>query len=135
MTKIGKAATQPVPPAVADELRTWLVDKPAGESLFLAAGRKRRALLHHDLRRAGIEPVVDGKTIDVHALRTTYITSLIVSGTPLPMAMKLARDSYPRLTARTYTSATLGDLARYVAALPVAGERAVAKEGRNGGGA
>jgi integrase len=132
-TKNGAEAMQPVPPTVADELRTWLATKPAGQVLFPVAGKKRKAMLNHDLRAADVEPVVDGKTVDIHALRVSYITSLVVAGTPLPMAQKLARHSDPRLTSNVYTSATLGDLGRYVAALPVVGRRAVAREEGNGG--
>jgi len=50
-------------------------------------------------------------------LRITYVTLLIISGTPLPMAQKLARHSTPVLTSNVYTNANVADLAKYVEGL------------------
>jgi integrase len=97
-TKNRKTAILPLRQDLAAELRAWLRSKPAGKPLFPVKGRKRKAMLRADLRAAGIEPVVDGKVIDLHALRTTFITNLSLGGVPLAVAQKLARHSDPRLT-------------------------------------
>ena len=76
---------------VAAELREWLAGRPHGEVLFPVASRKRKAMLRADLRAAGIEPVVDGKVIDIHALRVSFITHLSLGGVPLVVAKKIAR--------------------------------------------
>jgi integrase len=78
-------------------------------------------MLRADLRAAGVEPVVDGKVIDLHALRTTFITHLSLGGVPLAVAQKLARHSDPRLTSNVYTSLNLAELQKAVQALPPTG--------------
>jgi integrase len=82
-TKNRKTATIPLRQDVAAELRKWLRGKPAGKPLFPVKGRKRKVMLREDLKAAGIEPVVDGRIVDVHALRVSFITHLSLSGVPL----------------------------------------------------
>ncbi len=117
-TKNRKTATLPLRQDVAAELREWLQRKPTGRPLFPVKGRKRKAMLRADLKAAGIEPVVDGRAIDLHALRVSFITHLALGGVPLTVAQKLARHSDPRLTANVYTSLGLADLQKAVEALP-----------------
>jgi integrase len=117
-TKNRKTATLPLRQDVASELREWLRDKPAGAPLFPVKGRNRRGMLRADLRAAGIQPVVDGRVIDLHALRVSFITHLALGGVPLVVARKLARHSDPRLTSNAYTSLSLAELHRAVQALP-----------------
>jgi site-specific recombinase XerC len=128
-TKNRKTATLPLRQDLAAELREWLRGKPPGKSVFPVKGRKRRAMLHADLKDAGIEPVVDGKILDIHALRVSFITHLSLSGVPLAVAQKLARHSCPRLTANVYTCPDMEHLHRAVEALPQPG---VAADGMNG---
>jgi site-specific recombinase XerD len=78
-------------------------------------------MLRADLRAAGIQPVVDGRVIDLHALRVSFITHLALGGVPLAVAQKLARHSDPRLTSNAYTSLSLAELHRAVQALPATG--------------
>jgi integrase len=120
-TKNRRTATLPLRQDLAAELREWLRDKPRGQPLFPVKGRKRKAMLRADLKAAGIEPVVDGKVIDLHSLRVSFITHLALGGVPLAVAQKLARHSDPRLTANVYTCLGMGDLHRAVEALPGAG--------------
>lgn len=119
-TKNRKTAVLPLRQDVTSELREWLRDRPQGQVVFPVASRKRKAMLRADLRAAGIEPVVDGKVIDIHALRVSFITHLSLGGVPLAVAQKLARHSDPRLTANVYTSLGLADLHRAVESLPAA---------------
>lgn len=120
-TKNRKTAILPVRQDIANELREWLRGKPAGKPLFPVKGRKRKAMLRADLKVAGIEAVVDGKIIDLHALRVSFITHLSLGGVPLAIAQKLARHSDPRLTSNVYTSLSLAELHKAVQALPRTG--------------
>jgi integrase len=120
-TKNRRTAVLPLRQDLAAELREWLRGKPAGKPVFPVKGRKRKAMLRADLKAAGIEPVVDGRVIDLHALRVSFITHLALGGVPLAVAQKLARHSDPRLTSNVYTSLSLAELHRAVQALPPTG--------------
>jgi integrase len=120
-TKNRRTAVLPLRQDLAAELREWLRDKPAGKPLFPVKGRKRKAMLRADLKAAGIEPVVGGRVIDLHALRVSFITHLALGGVPLAVAQKLARHSDPRLTSNVYTSLSLAELHKAVQALPPTG--------------
>lgn len=76
-------------------------------------------ILDRDLRAAGI-PKRDerGRTLDVHALRTTFGTLLSRGGVPLRTAQATMRHSTPTLTANTYTDPKLLDVAGALDALP-----------------
>ena len=45
----------------------------------------------------------DGRVVDFHALRATYITMLVRSGASVKEAQELARHSDPKLTMNVYT--------------------------------
>lgn len=98
-----------------------LARRQAGQPLFPVAERKRKTMLRADLSAAGIEPVVDGKVIDIHALRVSFITHLALTGVGLAVAQKLARHSDPRLASNVYTSLGLAELHKAVETLPPAG--------------
>jgi integrase len=68
-------------------------------------------ILDRDLKAAGI-PKRDerGRTVDVHALRTTFGTLLSKGGVPLRTAQALMRHSDPSLTANVYTDPKLLDV-------------------------
>jgi hypothetical protein len=59
-----------------------------------------------------------GRTIDVHALRTTFGTHLSKGGVPLRTAQAAMRHSKPDLTANVYTDPKLLDVAGALDALP-----------------
>jgi integrase len=117
-TKNRKTATLPLRQDLAAELRAALAGLAAGETIFPVTGRRMDYVIAGDLGDAGIAPRVDGRVVDFHALRTTFITTLALSGVPLTVAQKLARHSDPRLTANTYTHLGLADLGRAVESLP-----------------
>ncbi|HEX8911607.1 MAG TPA: hypothetical protein VF796_04550, partial [Humisphaera sp.] len=90
-------------------------------------------ILDRDLVAAGIarmvtdpktgKPTVDkrddrGRTIDVHALPTTFGTHLSKGGVPLRTAQAAMRHSKPDLTANVYTDPRLLDVAGALNALP-----------------
>jgi integrase len=122
---------------LADDLRRWLADKlgaiqadalrrgepipsalPADTPVF----RVPDGLVHifdRDLKHAGI-PKRDerGRTLDVHALRTTFGTLLSRGGVSLRTAQSAMRHSDPKLTANVYTDPKLLDVAGALDALP-----------------
>jgi len=60
----------------------------------------------------------NGRVVDFHSLRHSYITLLERSGAGVKLAQELARHSDIRLTMNVYTHAALHDLAAAVASLP-----------------
>lgn len=122
---------------LAAELRDWLADKlrglqdqarDAGEPIPLhlpgdtplfevPAGLLR--IFNRDLRMAGI-PKVDerGRTVDLHAMRTTLATLLSKGGVAPRTAQAVLRHSDIRLTMQTYTDPRLLDLGAALDALP-----------------
>ncbi len=122
---------------LAADLRDWLTSKlqemqadcrrrgepiparlPAGTPLFtVPAGLLR--ILNRDLRLAGI-PKRDerGRTLDVHALRTTFGTLLSKAGVAPRTAQAAMRHSDIRLTMGVYTDPKLLDVRGAVDALP-----------------
>lgn len=84
-----------------------------------------------DLADAGIAFKKDGRVVDFHALRQTFVSSLALNGVPLAVAQKLARHSDPRLTANVCTHLNLSDLSRAVASLPPLPEADLAKDGKD----
>jgi integrase len=122
---------------LADDLRAWLADRlaalradalrrggpvpsrlPADTPVFdVPAGLVR--IFDRDLKAAGIPKRDDrGRTLDVHALRTTFGTLLSKGGVPLRTAQAAMRHSDPSLTANVYTDPRLLDVAGALDALP-----------------
>ncbi len=91
-------------------------DAKPEDKVFLVPGRKR---FYTHLRLAEI-PKKDsqGRIVDFHALRHTFITALSRAGIQPRVAMELARHSQIDLTMRVYTDAGLIGTADAVAALP-----------------
>ncbi len=72
-----------------------------------------------DLKAAGIAKRDDrGRTLDVHALRTTFGTHLSKAGVPLRTAQAAMRHSTPTLTANIYTDPRLLDVQGAIESLP-----------------
>ncbi|MFC1706240.1 tyrosine-type recombinase/integrase [Planctomycetota bacterium] len=94
-------------------LRKYLADYPGAPSAPLFPSRffPRKKTFDADLRAAGI-PKHDarGRVVDLHALRTTFITWLAVSGVHPKAAQLLARHSSIELTMRYYTDESAIDL-------------------------
>jgi site-specific recombinase XerD len=67
------------------------------------------------LVRAGIERVnVDGRKLDIHALRHTFGSRLARRGVGLVQVQRLLGHSDPKLTAQVYTHLDVEDLRRAV---------------------
>jgi integrase len=122
---------------LADDLRRWLAVKlgalqasarrrgepiparlPADTPVFdVPAGLVR--IFDRDLKYTGISKRDErGRTLDVHALRTTFGTLLSRGGVPLRTAQAALRHSDPSLTANVYTDPKLLDVAGALDALP-----------------
>jgi integrase len=117
--KNKKAATQPLPAAVAQELRHYLTGKPPGEPLWRGLrGGYAVLALRADLKAAGVPYVVQGPGgplyADFHALRHTFCTMLERSGVTPKVAQALARHSDVRMTLNRYTHADQASMARAV---------------------
>jgi hypothetical protein len=122
---------------LAEDLKHWLADKLAamqaeargrgepiparlpGETPLFYIPDKLSKIFHRDLRAAGI-PKRDerGRTLDVHALRTTFGTLLGRGGVPLRTTQAAMRHADPSLTANVYTDPKLLDVHGALDALP-----------------
>jgi integrase len=117
-SKNGKRAEQPLPPALAADLRAWLASKTPGVPVFRLP-EKTGQMLHADLRRCGIEPVDgQGRVVDTHSLRHGYITALTRAGVPVKVVQTLARHSDPKLTLGIYSHLSAFDLRGAIDRLP-----------------
>ena len=122
---------------LAGDLREWLADQlvrlqgeakergepiparlPAELPLFrIPTGLLR--ILDRDLKAAGIDKADErGRTLDVHALRTTFGTLLSKGGVAPRTAQAAMRHSDIRLTMQTYTDPKLLDVRGALDALP-----------------
>jgi len=122
---------------LAADLRTWLALKlaalqtqarrraepiptrlPGDSSVFVVPSGLVR-IFDRDLKLAGIAKRDDrGRTLDIHALRTTFGTLLSKGGVPLRTAQAAMRHSDPSLTANVYTDPRLLDVSGALDALP-----------------
>ena len=113
-------STIPLRSDLAAELRQWIGEKnldPA-DRLFTVPGGLR-LILDRDMRTAGIPKRDDrGRTVDVHALRTTFGTMLSTSGTAPRTAQAAMRHSDIKLTMGVYTDAGHLDVRQAVERLP-----------------
>jgi integrase/recombinase XerC len=122
--KSRKLKVQPLPPDLADLLRDYLRDRPAGQPVWggtWASDRRGAEMLRGDLETASIPYAVEGPDghlyADFHALRHTYLTLGSRAGIDLRTLQELAGHSTPTLTAR-YSHRRLYDLAGAVEKLP-----------------
>ena len=137
--KAGRSVNQPLAPGLAEVLRAYLADRPAGQPVWPGSWHERAAdMLRIDLDAAGIPYKVDGPNgslfADFHALRHSFIALLDKTGATLKEAMQLARHSDPRLTMARYGRAQLEDLGHTVGKLPEMGPVRLALPGPAGKG-
>ena len=120
--KSRKTKVQPLPPDVAELLRAYLADKPAGAPVWPGPWVDLAAeMLRVDLDDAGIPYTVEGPDgplhADFHALRHSYLTLGGKAGIDLRTLQELAGYSTPVLTAR-YAHVRLHDLSGAVEKMP-----------------
>jgi hypothetical protein len=118
-TKNGQLAEQPIPESLARALRPWLTTRRPRDPVFDRMTAWTALMLRRDLERCGI-PFQDenGRVVDFHALRHTYISALGRAGLPIKVHQILARHSDPKLTLNVYTHLSLRDTTRAVESLP-----------------
>ncbi len=107
--KNSAGSTIPLRADLAEDLRQWVAEKKLAPSdlLFTVPDGLRR-ILDRDMKAAGI-PKRDerGRTVDVHAMRTTFGTLLSTTGTAPRTAQAAMRHSDITLTMNTYTDPKL----------------------------
>jgi integrase len=105
-------------------LRTWLLERfgpggPPADGLVFDVPTSFLKVFDRDLKAAGISKRDERKrTVDLHALRTTFATMLSKSGVAPRVAQQLMRHSDIRLTMGVYTDPKLFDLQGAVDSLP-----------------
>ena len=131
---------QPIRADLAELLRCWLADRPNDSPVFADMPGKTALMLKADMRLARARwiratscraerrqrrhsdclAVVDrdGRTVDFHSLRATFIMLLVKSGASVKEAQELARHCDPRLTLNVYTRLGVNDLAGALDRLP-----------------
>jgi len=118
-SKHRRQDVQPIRADLADLLRGWIADKPAGQSVFTIPDDPAE-MIRRDMVAAGIaycDPET-GLYADFHSLRHTYVSMVIAGGASPRTAMELARHSTPSLTFGRYGHAYLGDLTKSLDSLP-----------------
>ena len=119
ISKNKKATTHELRAELAEALRAYRPASAKPSDWAFKGHVPRVHLIKRDLTAAGI-PFEDeqGRRVDLHALRHTFITLLSASGVAPRVAMALARHSDLKLTMRVYTDSDRLGLDRAMALLP-----------------
>ena len=102
----------PLPKDVSQAFQQYLAEKPMDTPIWPSSWwRKSAKMIRQDLVDAGV-PIEDsqGRVLDFHSQRTTFITNLSRAGLPPALAQKLARHSDIKLTLGTYTQLEMREL-------------------------
>ena len=113
--------TLPIRADLAADLRSWLADRGplTHDALVLKVPAGLVRILNRDLKAAGILKRDDrGRTLDVHALRTTFGTLLSSTGAMPRVAQAAMRHSDITLTMGVYTDPRLLGIREAVDRLP-----------------
>jgi len=110
----------PLPKDVGESFEKYLSSKPPNDSIWSGSWwRKSAEMIRRDLESAGVAIEDDqGRVIDFHGLRTTFITNLSRAGILPAVVQKLARHSDIKLTMGTYTQMEMQELGAAVGKLP-----------------
>ena len=110
---------QPIRVDLAEVLRPWLAARPAEGPVFGAMSLHTNLMIQADLEVAGIAyRDADGRVVDFHALRHSFVTALARSNAPVKVVQTLARHSTPALTLGVYSHVGIHDQSAALAALP-----------------
>jgi len=121
ITKNGKPALHGISTTLAASLAALLSPDAHPNAPAFPAGIPRGSTLRRDLVRAGIAAVDEqGRRVDLHALRKTFGTHLVLSGAQPRVVMEAMRHGDLKLTMKTYMDAAQlqGPVLAAVAALP-----------------
>lgn len=116
--KRRKEAVQPLAPALANRLRSWLAGKAPGKLVFDGMTTRTAEMFKTDLEAAGIPYDTESGIADFHSLRAAYITNLVATGASVKTCQTLARHSTPSLTIGIYAKASIHDIRGAVESLP-----------------
>ncbi len=120
-SKHRREDTLPLRPSTACKLKAMrdAVPQPQNRAVFtMPAASKISEMLREDLDQAKIPYELDGKFVDFHALRHTFITNLARGGVYPKVAQALARHSTITLTMDRYSHTVVGEQALALEALP-----------------
>jgi integrase len=143
--KSRRGAQLPLPAFFAPELSEYLheLKKRLAQHCSVFAGalnneplfnlpKKMTKVFNADLVHAGLAVKVEdkegnkhihkkndrGESVDIHALRHSFITNLALTGASMVTVAKAARHSDPKLTLKVYSHVTLSELGEAVSMLP-----------------
>jgi len=139
-SKRRRQDVQPIRPDLAELLRPWLAAYGRDEHPFAKMPERTARMLRDDLdearrrwlqeaktdaERAELERSdflkhidADGRVLDFHGTRHTYISAIVAGGASVKTAQELARHSTPTLTIGRYSHTRSHDLAAALDALP-----------------
>jgi integrase len=139
-SKRRRTDCQPIRQDLADLLRPWLAGRRPDERVFANLPLKTVRMLKKDMAVARAAWIADatadeerqarqrsdflkyrnaaGEVVDFHALRHTYISSIVAGGASVKTAQELARHSTPALTIGRYSHTRLHDLRGALDSLP-----------------
>jgi integrase len=132
-SKHRREDTLPLRPDVADMMREYLADKPAGEAFWRGSWTDKGAIMvRMDLAAAGIPyQDEDGAYFDFHSLRHQFISNLAAAGVHPKVAQTLARHSTITLTMDAYSHMGMVDMTGALEKLPsLPPQRPAAEAGR-----
>ena len=121
--KNSDGSTIYIPIELANDIKAWIDDRKIQPTdLVFTVSKQAVKTLHRDCEVAGIERKdARGRTIDIHALRTSYCMLLQLSGASPRIAMSAMRHSKLELTMCTYTDPAHLLVAEAVNVLPTFG--------------
>jgi integrase len=142
-SKRRRLDVQPIRQDLAALLRPWLAKYGREEHPFAKMPERTARMLQDDLdeaRRRWLQDAkteaeratreqsdflkhtdADGRVLDFHGTRHTYISGIVAGGASVKVAQELARHSTPTLTIGRYAHARLHDLTAALDALPGSG--------------
>lgn len=91
---------------------------PGARVFNMTKSQHSAKMLRGDLEAAGIDFIVNGKRVDFHALRHTFVTNLVSKGVDPRKTQRLARHSSFDLTLKRYNHSAGEDLFEAVSRLP-----------------
>jgi integrase len=132
--KAKRTDVLPMHPELADMLRARLEQQPAVGAAPVFRATVTDATRRKDFKRAGVAQTdEDGRTADLHALRTTLGTNLAREGVAPQIAQRIMRHADYKTTLTHYTVLGLTDTAAAVESLPGVVRQVAAATGTESG--
>jgi integrase len=118
--KARRGVEQPCPAGLAEELRGWLMGKPAGRPV-LPLHPHTAKMIRRDHEAVGIPYETPAGIFDFHALRGAFISRIERSGASVKTLQTLARHAKAETTLARYARASNTDIVGAVETLPIWG--------------